>query len=354
MDLQTGTLYAGLLTSLGISLLAIPSIVKVAKAKGLYGTDREMDSKSKRVPTLGGLAIFAGVTISLSLYIDITALPELPYFMAGALVLFFIGLKDDILVTAPIWKLLGQILVAALIAMPCGLIIQDPGSFIGLEASSNVVEILLTILVIIAVINSINLIDGIDGLASGIGILSFVLFATVFYKGGMHEWALLAMILCGSLAGFAWYNVFSRRNKILMGDTGSLLLGLFIALMTIRFLNLEQAYIWKWQINNPLAFMLAVLIIPLFDTLRIIFVRLLRGQSPLHADRKHIHYRLIDSGLTHIQATGILLGINLAMIVIALITARLGEIPAILIIMILAAGLSLAPGFHLNRKKNSS
>ena len=128
MDLQTGTLYGGLLTSLGISLLAIPSILKVAKAKGLYGTDREMDSKSKRIPTLGGLAIFAGVSISLSLYIDIAALPELPYFMAGALVLFFIGLKDDILVTAPIWKLLGQILVAALIAIPCGLKILDPGS----------------------------------------------------------------------------------------------------------------------------------------------------------------------------------------------------------------------------------
>ena len=352
--MQIGTIFAGFLTSLGISLLAIPSIVKVAGSKGLYGTVREKDTESKKVPTLGGLAIFAGVIISLSLYTDIKALPELPYFIAGAVVLFFIGLKDDILVTAPIWKLLGQIMVALLVAMPCGLKIQDPGGFMGLELTGEFLEILLTVFVIITVINGLNLIDGIDGLASGIGMLSSILFAIIFYQEGEQEWALVAMILCGGLAGFTWYNVFSRRNKILMGDTGSLLLGFILALLTVRFLNLEQGYIWKWQIHNPLTFILAVLIVPLFDTLRIILVRLLRGQSPLHADRKHIHYRLVDMGLTHMQTTGILLGINLIMIFLALVLHRIGEIPAILLLLLLAAMLSLIPGYYLKKKKESS
>jgi UDP-GlcNAc:undecaprenyl-phosphate GlcNAc-1-phosphate transferase len=352
--MQTGTILAGFITSMVIGLLAIPSIVTVGRRKGLYGTVREKDAEPKKVPTLGGLAIFAGTIISLSLYADLAAMPELPYFIAGALILFFIGLKDDILFTAPLWKLLGQILVALIIAMPGGLKIREPGSFFGLDFSGEALEVLVTVVVMVAVINSFNLIDGIDGLASGIGMLSTLLFGFVFCRAGLQVWALMAAILCGSLAGFTWYNAFGRRNKILMGDTGSLLLGFILALLTVRFLNLEHAGLWKWQIRDPLAFALAILIVPLFDTLRIILVRLFKGQSPLHPDRKHIHYRLVDMGFTHLQASGVLIGINLIMVILAVILQGMGEIPLILLLLALSAGLSMLPGYFLKKKSRKT
>ncbi|MFC2112976.1 MraY family glycosyltransferase [Bacteroidota bacterium] len=343
-------LLAGFFSSLVISLFAIPSIIRVAQSKGLYGIQRENQPEKAKVPTLGGLAIFAGAMIPLSLFSTFTGFHELSYLITGAVMLFFIGLKDDILVIAPWWKLLGQLLVALVISIPGELRISDPGSLLGLHLDGETFEVLITVIVIIVLINSYNLIDGIDGLAAGIGLLCSTVFGIVFYKAGLTSWTLLATIFIGSLAGFTWYNVFSRSKKIYMGDTGSLLLGFLMALMVVRFLNLEQAYFLVWQIKTPLAFILAVLVVPLFDTLRIVIVRIIRRRSPLQPDRMHIHYRLVDVGLTHLQSSGILLGISLAFIFLVVLLQGLGEIPLIIVLLISATIISLIPGFYLRKK----
>ena len=116
-------------------------------------------------------------------------------------------------------------------------------------------------------------------------------------------------------------------------------------------MNIEQVSLWGLQIKTPLAFAFAVLIIPVFDTMRIILVRLLQGRSPLHPDRQHIHYRLVDTGLSHIQSTGILMGVNLIMIALALSLQSLGEIPVIMLLLVMATFLSLVPGYYLGQKK---
>ncbi len=347
--MQDSTLLAGFITSMAISLVAIPSIVKVARSKKLYSTAREGGPTG--IPTLGGLAIFAAVIVSLNLFADRSILPELHYLTAGAVILFFIGLKDDILLIAPWWKLLGQVLVALLITVPCGLRIHAPGAQLGIHLEGEAWEILITVLAMVVVINSINLIDGIDGLAAGIGMLASLMFGMVFYHSGPQAWVLLPAALFGGLAGFSWYNVFSRRKKIHMGDTGSLLLGFLLALMLIHFLNLEQTDILAWKIHTPLAFAVAVLIVPLFDTLRIVVVRILKGRSPLRPDRHHIHYRLVDAGLTHIQATGLLLLVNLAMVFIALGLQGFGEIPVLVLLITLSTLFSLIPGWLIRRRK---
>ncbi len=352
--MPTATILAGFITSMAISLLAIPSIVTVAQSKKLYDKPQGRESGSVKIPTLGGLAIFAGIIISLCLYADIALLPEFPYLIAAAVVLFFIGIKDDILIIAPRWKLLGQVLVALAISIPGGLRIRNLNGFPGIYEYGEIIGVLITVLIVVSVINSFNLIDGIDGLASGIGILSSLLFGFIFFNAGLFTWALIAAVLCGSLMGFSWFNVFGQRKKIYMGDTGSLLLGFFQAVMVIRFLNMEQSTIMGLQINIPMAFVLAVLIIPIFDTLRIIIIRLVQGRSPLRPDRQHIHYRLLDTGLSHIRATLILVSINLIMIALALVLQGLGEVPVILILLVLAALLSFIPGYYIKKKKKGS
>jgi len=334
---------AGFITSLAISLIAIPSIVKVARGRGLFGVPRGKDQKSRKIPTLGGLAIFAGIIISLNLYVDIAVFPELPFLTAGALLLFFIGIKDDILIIAPWWKLIGQILVALVIAVPGGLRIHDPGGFVGLGPTGEIAETIITVLVIVIIINSYNFIDGIDGLASGIGLYSSLIFGFVFYSAGLYTWVLIAAIYFGSLAGFAWFNILGSKNKIYMGDTGSLLLGFILSLMLIRFLNIKELYLFKLQIHSPLAFLLAILIVPLFDILRVVLVRSFRLRSPLRPDRQHIHYRMIDAGLTHLQASGILMAISLIFSATILALQELGEIPLILLLLVLSAILSFIP-----------
>jgi UDP-N-acetylmuramyl pentapeptide phosphotransferase/UDP-N-acetylglucosamine-1-phosphate transferase len=349
--MQYRILLAGFLTSLAISLLAIPSIVRVARHKGLYNEPREKTGKIKKVPTLGGLAIFAGTIISLCMFADIRELKELPYLIAGAVVLFFIGIKDDILVTAPWWKLVGQILVALAITIPGELRIPEPGKFIGIDGGGTTVEILATVLFMVIVINSINLIDGIDGLASGIGITVSVILGMACCRTGLESWGLVAAALTGSLAGFAWYNVFGRKNKILMGDTGSLLLGYFVGVMSVRFLGMEQPELVNLRIQTPLAFLFAVLVIPVFDTLRIVVLRLMQGRSPLRPDRQHIHYRLVDTGFSHLQATGVLVGTNLLLISLVLVIHETGEIAVILVLLVVSTVLSLIPGHYLDRRK---
>lgn len=345
------TTLAGFFTALAISLLTIPSIVKIARKRGLYGIRREKGPDTGKIPVLGGMAIFAALIISLNLYSDAAEFPALPFLTTGTVVLFFIGLKDDILTIAPWWKLSAQLLVALVVSGPGGIRIMDPGQFIGLGTSGEVVEISLTVLFIIILINAYNLIDGIDGLAAAIGILGSLVFGVVFYRAGLQEWFLAALIYCGSLAGFARYNLMGRKNKIYLGDSGSLFLGFILAVMAVRFLNIEGGGIGDLQIRSPLAFMMAVLIVPLFDIFRIVVVRIFQGRSPLRPDRQHIHYRLVDAGLSHAGATGILVLANGLMITVVLVFQGFGEIPVILILLALCVAGSVLPGYYIRKRK---
>ena len=343
----------GFLISFVICIIAIPSIIKVAISKGLYGINRKKTEKRQNVPTLGGLAIFAGILVSLNLFTDFYSFPELPYITAGAIGLFFIGLKDDILVTAPWWKLLGQILAALVICIPGGLRIQAPGSLLGLAGGGENLEVLITVLLIITIINSYNLIDGIDGLAAGIGMLSSIVFGIIFYRDGLTSWALMSAAIVGSLMGFLWYNVFSRRKKIYMGDTGSLLLGFLLSIMSVRFLNIQKPHGLFIEIQTPLALVLAVFIIPLFDTLRIIIVRIVQGHSPFRPDRQHIHYRMVDLNLSHRMVTGILTGLNFVMIILVVALQDLGELILIGLLVLMTLILSTIPTLVSKRKRSN-
>ncbi|KPL21425.1 MAG: hypothetical protein AMS23_09345 [Bacteroides sp. SM1_62] len=200
--MQFGGIILGFLTSLAISLLAIPSIVTVARNKKLYDKPQGRKSRRREVPILGGLAIFAGTIISLALFSDVYQFPELPYIIAGSVILFFIGIKDDILIIAPWWKLSGQVLAAMIVSIMAGLQIKSPNMLPGINEPGHAMAILITVLVIVFMINSFNLIDGIDGLASGIGICSSLLLGWIFIQSGLVYYALLSFIFCGSLLGF--------------------------------------------------------------------------------------------------------------------------------------------------------
>jgi UDP-N-acetylmuramyl pentapeptide phosphotransferase/UDP-N-acetylglucosamine-1-phosphate transferase len=349
--LQFGGIILGFLTSLAISILAIPSIVTVARSKNLYDKPQGRKPRRKELPTLGGLAIFAGTIISLALFSDVSQFPELPYIIAGSVILFFIGIKDDILIIAPWWKLLGQVLAAMIISIMAGLQITSLKMLPGMSESGHAMTILITILVIVIIINSFNLIDGIDGLASGIGIFSSMILGWIFIQSGLVYYALLSFVLCGSLLGFFYYNVFSRKKKILMGDTGSLMLGFISAILVVRFTGLEDPSLPGVLISSPQSLALAILIVPLADMIKVVLTRIRLGKSPFKPDRQHIHYRLIDLGLNHLQATAILLLINVVMVSGVLVLQNLGETVLTIIIISFTIVMYIVEWWLTQRKK---
>lgn len=324
--MQFGSIIFGFITSLAISILSIPSIVTVARTKKLFDKPQGRKPRRKEVPTLGGLAIFAGTIISLTLFSDVFQFPELPYIIAGSVILFFIGIKDDILIIAPWWKLSGQVLAAMIISILAGLQITSINMFHWMSEPGHTLAILITILIIVFIINSFNLIDGIDGLASGIGICSSLVLGWIFIQSGLMYYALLSFIYCGSLLGFFYYNVFSRKNKILMGDTGSLMVGFISSILVIKFIGLDNPSMAGVHIVAPQSLALAIFIIPVADMTKVIMTRLSIGRSPFKPDRLHIHYRLLDLGLEHKQATIVLLLINAVMVSVVLAFQNLGEL----------------------------
>ena len=274
-----------------ITVIAIPSIVRVSKIKGLMAHPNGRTSHDDPTPNLGGVAIFAGVIISSVLFTGIPAAHELKYVIAGMLIIFFWGLKDDLHPMPAYKKFIGQVIAILIILVPGDFHLSSLHGLFGIEELSYTLTLPLTFILFLALINSFNLIDGIDGLSSGVGIITSLFFGIGFLLADHMSYAIMSFILASSLIAFFIYNVFGKENKIFLGDTGSMLIGYLLAIFAVRFLNFEYGTtVFESDLSTP-AVMLCVLIVPLFDTARVFVLRMLRGKSPFAADRSHIHHR---------------------------------------------------------------
>lgn len=298
------------LAAFWISKSLIPVLLLVAKQKKLFEDGNGSHKLHEGlIPTLGGIAIFAAFLITFSASSFADEITGYGYFVSATLILFAAGLKDDLLVISPFKKLAAQLLATSLIVFGCGIQITNMGGVFGLEAISAWVSIPLTFYTIIVVINSHNLIDGIDGLGGSVGVLASLFFGYWFYKAGIFEWAVFSFILTGSILGFLWYN--RPPARIFMGDTGSLIIGFFMAVLAVNFveLSISEPAVVNWQAAAPII-VAAVLVVPLYDTLRIFIVRAVVGKSPFDADKEHVHHHLLRIGFTHGQIVIFLLSLN--------------------------------------------
>jgi UDP-N-acetylmuramyl pentapeptide phosphotransferase/UDP-N-acetylglucosamine-1-phosphate transferase len=319
--------------------------------KNLYDEPNGRSSHKYNTPTLGGVAIFAGTLLSFTLFSELTLVWEMPYIIAGIIIVFFIGLKDDIIMISAKWKLLGQLITAVILSCMADIRITNIYGFLGIDEIGYIPSILLTIFVMVVVMNGFNLIDGIDGLAAGVGIVTSLSFGLMFYLEKQYPYALLAAGLMGSLISFFWFNVFGLRKKIFMGDSGSLIIGLMQAILVIKILGYEKGTAMSFYYGATPAIAIAILIVPLYDTFRVFTLRILRGQSPFVADKMHVHHRLLKLGLSHIQATGAILVANILIIAIAFLLQSLGVLKLTVVLLILATLFSLLPYFFNRHRK---
>lgn len=310
-------LLAGFATAFVVVLVVTPSLIKVAKLKHLVdepGESRKIHRKS--IPTIGGIVIFAGVIIAYSFwfpsreawqfgsnYDAIGALNEFKYLVACMFILFFVGVKDDIIGVSPIKKLMVHVAVGVILIFIANIRITQFGGLFGISSIPYWVSILLSLFVYIVIVNAINLIDGVDGLATGVGFIASLAFAFWFFKTGDQPLALLAMGLAGSLLGFLIYNF--QPAKIFMGDSGSLIIGLILYVLAIKLIELNtfrDDILAMTYVSKPVLAM-AILSYPLIDTLRVFILRAVRGRSPFSADKNHTHHKLLAIGMTHRQTS---------------------------------------------------
>jgi UDP-GlcNAc:undecaprenyl-phosphate GlcNAc-1-phosphate transferase len=337
------------ITSALVTLYCTPPLLKVAVLKKLFDVpddDRKMHKRA--IPTIGGIIIFAATLFAYSLWYPVAEVASFKYLVCCMLILFFVGIKDDIIGTAPIKKLIAQLIVALI------LVVLGDIKIIGLHGLFNVRELplwgsfILSVFTIIVIINAYNLIDGIDGLASGIGLISAAAYGVYFYMADNLGMSCLAFALCGSLFSFLIFN-FSPA-KIFMGDSGSLTIGLVIAVLTINIIeqNPNKLPLSILHVNKPV-FAMAVLVYPLYDTLRVFLHRAIRGLSPFSADNKHIHHRLLKVGCNHKKIAMLLYASSVSVILLSVLLTGMDSTITFCIVFLYTAFLAQIP-FWMKKK----
>ncbi len=295
--------------SFTVTFLAIPAIINVAEMKKLFDMPDERKVHHTPITPLGGLGIFAGFIFGSLLTLHFDQFHDLQYFIAASFVIFFLGLKDDILVISPVKKFIGQVLAAFIIIYYGGIQIRSMHGFLGIYQLPEMFSLLLTYFAVIVVINSFNLIDGVDGLAGSLGLLSTVIFGVYFLSVNMLPYAVIAFSLAGSLLAFLIFNF--QPAKIFMGDTGSLLVGTINSILVVKFINVANTQDVSFPITSSPAVGFTILMVPLLDTLRVFGIRIFHRRSPFSPDRNHIHHLLLDRGFSHRAITFFLVAVNL-------------------------------------------
>ncbi|MBL7725640.1 MAG: undecaprenyl/decaprenyl-phosphate alpha-N-acetylglucosaminyl 1-phosphate transferase [Chitinophagaceae bacterium] len=333
-----------------ITFLAVPVVLEVAEKKKLFDIPNERKVHTRLVASLGGVGIFGGFILASLLSIQGHLNSEFQYFFAAALVIFFLGLKDDLIILSASKKFIGQIIAASILIHLGDIRLDSMYGLLGFEKLPEGFALALSYLTIIVIINSFNLIDGVDGLAASLGILTMLIFGSYFFAIGYQAYALLAFAMAGSLGAFMIFN--HHPAKIFMGDSGSLMIGLINAILVIKFINVANDPLVAIPIPSAVAIGFAILIVPLLDTLRVFSIRILNGVSPFTPDRNHVHHLLLDRGLDHASVTLTCVSVNIGFIMIAWFGRYMGP-NYLLLTMLTLAFSGLAFLYYYKRPKRT-
>ena len=287
--------------SLVVSVLLFPLVIKIFKNLNWFDAPGTHKIHAASVPSMGGVAIMIGAVLTLLMGLPLHQWIERKYFFISLALMFLIGLRDDVLALTPRQKLISQflpVLIAVFLDKALLYSFYEWNS----DPLPSYLSYFISFVVIIIVSNAYNLIDGIDGLAGAIGVIVLLFFGIWFVIADDQYTGLIALCFAGALMAFLFFNW--QPSKIFMGDTGALTIGLLLSVFAIKFININSSL----AIGHPAKFMASIstsfciLIVPLFDTFRVILIRLRQFQSPFHADRNHIHHRFLAAGMSHARS----------------------------------------------------
>ena len=298
----------------------MPATVKIAKERNFVVKPNKRTSHEGNIPNVGGMNIFIAFFLTISMF-SFHIVEQWEFLFMGVFFILIVGFVDDLIDIKARWKLAGQFVAGFFLIVLSDIRLYSFQGFLGIYELPLWISYAVSFFVYIVIVNSLNLIDGIDGLASGLGILYCLFFGIFFTLSGNPYLALSAYTLVGALAVFFIYNVFGSKNKIFMGDCGSLFLGFMITLFVFHFLVLNAHDIVPefLHMSAAPAVAICVLIVPLFDTMRVMITRIKKRKSPFEPDKNHIHHLLLKAGLKHRQVTVILLAETLLFIALGIL-----------------------------------
>lgn len=324
--------------------LTIPIIVRVSNAKKFFDFPDERRLNKNVIPNLGGVSLFIGISIATLLSLEKHVFFDFRYILTGMIILLFIGIKDDMMVISARKKFIAQLVCALILIIAGNIRFTNLHGVLGIYEINYATSIGVSLITIVSIINALNMIDGIDGLATALGTLITLFFGILFLSMGQITYCILCFATLGSLTIFYFYNVHGKVNKIFMGDTGSLILGLLAAVFVIEFNELA--------INGDLqlfsfapSFSMAIIAVPFFDLIKVSIIRIIKMKSPVNPDMRHIHHRLLRLGYSHQKSTFVLLATNLFLIGFAFIFRSININLQLILLALISFMFSFIPDF---------
>lgn len=287
-----------------LTFITLPVVINVLNSIDLLDIPDRRKIHKVSTPSLGGIPFVFSALLSLLIVMPFSDLANIKFLLAGIIITFILGIRDDISSLNARQKLVVQCLAAFLVVHFLGVYLPSFYGFLGIQTISPIIGKLISVALIVILTNAFNLIDGIDGLAGGIAIIVFTFLGVWFYYNGINSFALLSISIASAILAFMYFNWYP--SKIFMGDTGSMVLGFTLSTTLIKFIQVNEIAIWA-KFDASVAMAIGLFILPIYDTLRVFFKRIAQGKSPFQPDRNHVHHILLNFGMNHGQATTILL-----------------------------------------------
>ena len=324
-----------------------PRLVKIALLKNIVDNPDARKLQRTPVPVLGGVAVFFGVVIAIGCMSSVVDCSGLPVVIMAMMAMLYTGTMDDILSLSPGLRFVIEIVVVLLLIFVGGYCIDDFHGLWNIGRFSYWCAVPLTVVAAVGIINAINLVDGVNGLSSGYCIMACLIFGTLFFLAGEAPMTILAAVSVGALIPFFLHNVFGKTSKMFIGDGGTLVMGVVMSVFVIAILqngSRVAAYV------NPnvglVPFTLAVLSVPVFDTLRVMSTRILKGTSPFRPDKTHLHHMFIDLGCSHVATTLAFLVVNMFVVLCWWALEASGFSIAVQLYAVIAVSLLVTSGLY--------
>ncbi len=329
------------------TLWVFRKVHRIAQIKNLVDNPDSRKLQDRPIPVLGGLSVFFGIIVALVFCQIFFGSSSLFTFLGIMAIMLFVGTTDDILPISPYIRLVIEIIVVLLFIYGTGWSINDFHGLWGINEIPSYISVPLTIFACVGIINAINMIDGVDGLMSGYSIVISIILALFFLKAGDIDISAMAMIAAGALIPFFIFNVVGQRSKMYLGDGGSLMIGTMMALFLVSIL--KQNSLCSMSVEDGFGlvpFTLAILSVPVFDTLRVMSIRIRDRRSPFSPDKNHLHHMFISLGFSHLGTTLSIILLNLIVIMAWYISYLCGASIDMQLYVVIIVGLGVTFGLY--------
>ena len=324
-----------------------PKVLKIAIMKNLVDNPDARKLQRNPVPVMGGIAVFFGILIGLCTSQTIFENANVFMLVSAMMIMLYTGTIDDIIDLTPTIRFVIEILIVLWLIVINESSISSFWGLWGVGVIPDWVAWPLTVFAAVGIINAVNLIDGVNGLSSGFCFMASTLFAIMFYYSGNTVMCTLAVSASGAIVPFFLHNVFGKSTKMFIGDGGTLVIGTMMSMFVISILgenSLSAQYALKGMGLIP--FTLAILAVPIFDTLRVMSTRMLHGSSPFHPDKTHLHHMFIDLGFSHVGTTVSILSLNFLIVATWFLSYKLGASVEVQLYIVLALSIMVTFVFY--------